>query len=302
MERRRVGRADAMACVVAERPDVLSVTAEVRAALRRMGRDRCRVLQLHYAEHVDDRKALERKVRDAALALADVAYGKGCADFIGTVNMGADLLACVLDEGLPIATAQFSMSVADTRAAAPRGDAPSALEVCRARGVVPLAHGALLGGLLREESILSTKRDRRGRRRYATRLDVNSAGRAQGWAQIARASKSPTESLQRVLREIWAVSSEAGGAAGAVPPPIPSVALAWVLAEMDRAATGDAPEEGAGCLIVGHGRKRDYFNANRRAAEELFLDDDAAARIRDAAAGAFAALPGDVYEWERELL
>ena len=321
MERRRIGRADAMACIVPERSDVLSVTSEVRAALHRMGRSDCKILQLHYAEHVEDRKILERKVRDAALAMADLAFGKGCADFIGTVNMSAELLSGILDEGLPIATAQFSMNIAERRASSRCGEASNVMEICRDNGIVPLAHGALLGGLLREGSILRTVKDRRGRRRYASRLDVNSAGRARGWAQLARVSKSPMESLQHVLHEMWKVSREMATArdeeGGRTVPPISSVALAWVLAEMEFATTagcssyataerstgGGGDNGGTGCLIVGHGRREDYFNSNRRAAEELFLDDGAAARLREVASAApFAALPGDVYDWERGLL
>ena len=347
LRRRREGRPLVTASVVAERSDVISITNEVRSSLRRMRRDRCTMLQLHYAAEIEDRRVLRRKVCDAALALADMAHGKGCAEHIGTVNMSAELMRAILDEGVPLASAQFALNVADTRVL--RGDVgsdgdeehgeSSVLQLCVEEGIVPLAHAPLLGGLLREESMLAKfsgdHDDWSDTKGIVRNLDTNSGPRSRGWSHVAKVSGGRgVASLQEVLRTMARVSSTMSASDMGMTPTISDVALAWAMAKAEEAyppsksgsardnagASPKSPKDDDGdgeatstddvarvdektglCVIVGHGRRRDYFDANRRAADRLVLADDAVADIDATAAAGFKDLPGDVFDWERGL-
>lgn len=311
LERRRSGRPELMTSVIAESTDTLQLKASVTEIFKRIRREKCKILQLHYAEYVQDRKLLSRKIKDAALTIADFVFARGYADHFGVINLNAEMLQMLLDEGIPISTAQFQLSVVDRRALS------SVLPLCYEHDITPLAHGPLAGGLFTDQSRLLVDERRTEKQKrvvYSRKLDTNSASRQRGWSYIAKAGGFvPFQQTIKVMAEV--AKEEINGTS------ISSITLAYIMSMAEEVQINmksssrvdkknsaddvndfDNVDESSGiCLILGHGKTNEsYFAKNKRAVEKLFLSNGAIANI-DAAVSSFQQLDGDVFDWEREL-
>lgn len=111
----------------------------VERSLRRLGRERLDLVQLHWWDF-DVPGHLE------AAGWLDELRRAGKVRCLGTTNYDALHLAELLDAGVPVVSDQVQYSLLDRRPEL--GEAPSLVELCQERGVHLLAYGALAGGFL----------------------------------------------------------------------------------------------------------------------------------------------------------
>jgi aryl-alcohol dehydrogenase-like predicted oxidoreductase len=109
----------------------------VAVSRRRMGVDCLDMLQFHWWDYGD------RRYLDALSHLADLREA-GQIRHLALTNFDTERLAVIADSGIGIVSNQVQYSLVDRRPAARMA------EFCAAHGIVLLAYGTLLGGLLSE--------------------------------------------------------------------------------------------------------------------------------------------------------
>ena len=182
---------------------------------------------------------------------------------LGLTNFDAAHLEEILDRGIPVASIQTQYSVLDRRAAG------KLLPLTRQRDVALLCYGSVAGGLLSDRCLRQATPqapfENRSLAKYL--LIVEEMG---GWA-----------ALQRVL-EVLKTIADAHGT------DVASVASAYCLRQ-----------PGVTACIVG-ARNTKHLQEHVRLRDALQLSDQDVADI-EAVRRQFRAIPGDVYELERDV-
>ncbi len=197
----------------------------------------------------------------AAARTLDALRTQGVLREIGLTNFGMPELRRVVDAGVPVAAHQVQYSLLDRRPAAEMA------AYCVSHGIGLLCYGTLAGGFIHERWLGAPEPvdtlENRSLVKY--KLVIEECG---GW-----------ERFQHLLVTLGEIATRHGVTLGAV-------AMRWVL---------DQP--GVRSVIVG--ARNAVHLAGTVAVLQLSLGDDDRARI-DAALDRLRALPGDVYEMERD--
>ena len=267
--------------------DATHIRAVLSRSCRRLGVAALDLVQFHWwILEVGDWCAV-------AQLLARVGVGEGFVRRIGLTNFSAADTAAMLDAKppVPLATTQVQYSLLDRRVEG--GSLVDALAARRADGadgagpravVQLLCYGVLAGGFLtdfwlgRDEPVMATLRAEHNRSLVKYKLVIDRAG---GWG-----------AHQALLRAARAVadghrSGGEGDAAAAPAATIAMVAMAWVLRQPLVAS-----------IIVGTRDAKWLPSTQQACALAAALSDAELEALR--AAGPVTALPGGVYELERD--
>ena len=193
-----------------------SAAAAIGRSLARMRVPRIDLLQLHWWDYAMRAEML------ACVHHVDALRKEGLIRHIGLTNFDTAHVELFLDEGVPIVSNQVQFSVVDTRPV--RG----MTALCARRGVLLLAYGSLLGGLLTDAWL--NRPEPRSRAELATPSLGKYFNVLRQWGSWAL--------FQELLHAMRAVADAHSGHGGYVA--IAHVAIAWVLAQ-----------EAVGGVIVG---------------------------------------------------
>ncbi|MDH4002608.1 MAG: aldo/keto reductase [Xanthomonadales bacterium] len=209
------------------------VDAVINRSLQRLGMERLDLVQFHWWDStVPGLELMAERLLEAQQA--------GKIRLLGVTNFNTDHTRQMVEQGIPLVTAQVQYSLLDRR------PEKQMTRLCNERGLRLLPYGVLAGGFLGERYLGAPPPGRMNRSLTKYRLIIEEAG---GWELC--------QSLLRVLSSIARKHDV----------PLELVAAKWVL---------DQPEVSA--IILGVGTKSRALT--NRALADLELDDDDRQKIR----------------------